>query len=33
MIRNSITETRHELGIEKPPSSQRLGIELPSIGL
>jgi len=33
MIHNRVTETRQELGIERAPAPQALGIELPSIGL
>ena len=32
MIHNSVTETRQELGIERPPS-RGVGIELPSLDL
>ena len=33
MIHNNVTETRQELGIEKPRPSQGLGVELPSLSL
>jgi hypothetical protein len=33
MIHNSVTETRQELGLERPSPSQGLGVELPSLGL
>jgi hypothetical protein len=33
MIHNNVTETRQELGLEKPRPSQELGIDLPSLGL
>lgn len=32
MIHKSVTETRQELGIERPPTRGR-GIELPSLGM
>jgi hypothetical protein len=33
MIHNSVSETRQELGHERPSPSQGLGVELPSLGL
>lgn len=33
MIRNRVTETRQELGIERPSPSRGVGVEPPSIGL